>query len=147
LSLLWVCTSIFVRFVCVNKMFDNCTGNWRKIFTLFETFFLHFASSHLYNKNSEKCLQFVYISAELLPVKCQTKFLILFDKLFATAINFFKNCLLNACTIVWKNRPFLPNICLTRIQTFHRLFEANCLYNRMEKNSCFAEQLIEKSSS
>jgi hypothetical protein len=64
--------------------------------------------------------------------------------LFATAINFFKKCLLNAYTmpIVWKNKHFLPNNCLTRIQTFHRLFEANCLYNRMEKNSCFAEQLL-----
>jgi hypothetical protein len=44
---------------------------------------------------------------------------------------------------VWKNKPFLKN-CLTRIQTFHRLFEANCLYNRMEKNSYFAEQLFDK---
>jgi hypothetical protein len=56
----------------------------------------------------------------------------MFDKLFATAINFLKNCLLNACTIVWKNKPFWPNNnCLTRIQTFHRLFEAYWLYNKM----------------
>jgi hypothetical protein len=42
LSLLWVCTSIFVRLVCVNKMFDDFTGNWREISTLFETFFFTF---------------------------------------------------------------------------------------------------------
>jgi hypothetical protein len=53
----------------------------------------------------------------------------MFDKLFATAMNFFKNCLLNACS---SNKPFLPNNCLTRIQTFHRLSEAYCLYNRVE---------------
>jgi hypothetical protein len=67
----------------------------------------------------------------------------MFDKLFATAINFLKNYLLNACTML-KNKPFLPNNCF---ETFHRLFEANCLYNMMEQNFCFAEQLFDKSSS
>jgi hypothetical protein len=40
LSLLWiVCTSIFVCLLCVNKMFDDCTGNKREISTLFRLFF------------------------------------------------------------------------------------------------------------
>jgi hypothetical protein len=38
-------------------------------------------------KTVKKCLQFVYIFADLLPVKCQTKFLIL-------AVKFLTNCLL-----------------------------------------------------
>jgi hypothetical protein len=66
--------------------------------------------------------------------------------LVATAINFFKNCLLNACAIVWKNKPFLPNNCLTRTQTFQMLLEGYRLYNRMEKYTFFAEQLFDKNS-
>jgi hypothetical protein len=55
---------------------------------------------------------------------------------------FFEYCLLNACTIVWKNKHFLPNNCLTRIQTFHRLFEAYCLYNRMEKYAFYWRTIV-----
>jgi hypothetical protein len=59
-------------------MFDGCTGNWREISTLFETFFLYIGSPGTYvTKTVKKCLQFVYIFADLLPVKCHAKFLIL----------------------------------------------------------------------
>jgi hypothetical protein len=112
-------------------MFDNSTGNCREISTLFETFFYILVTGIYRTKTVKKCLQFVYIFADLLPVKFQTKFLILAD----TAINFLKNCLLNACmeiwqefkvstgflkhitgTIGWIETPVLPNNCLTRIQ-------------------------------
>jgi hypothetical protein len=135
LSLLWVCTSIFVRLVCFNKMFDGCTGNWREISTLFETFFLYFGSPGIYvTKTVKKCLQFVYIFADLLPVKCQTKFLILAVKcltncLLLQSIFFFKL----SAQCLYKNKPFLPNNYLTIIKTFYRLIEAYCLYNRMEE--------------
>jgi hypothetical protein len=51
-----------------------------------------------------------------------------------------------ACTIAWKNKSFLPNICLTKIQTFHRLSEAYCLCNRLEKYTFFGEHLFDKNS-
>jgi hypothetical protein len=119
-------------------------------------------------KKVKKCLQFVYIFADLLPVKCQTKFLIL-------AVKCLTNCLLQqstflkiVCSIVWKNNcltriqtfprlfepyclynrmkkyTFLPNICWTKIQTFHR--SLYCLYNGMEKYTFFADKLFDKNS-
>jgi hypothetical protein len=52
-----------------------------------------------------------------------------------------------SCTITWKTTPFLPNNCLTRIQTIHRHFEAYFLYNSMKKYAFFAVQLFDKDSS
>jgi hypothetical protein len=84
-------------------------------------FFYNLVAGIYVTKTVKKCLQFVYIFADLLPVKCQTKFLILAVKCLTNCLLqqsiFFLNCLLNACTIVWKNMPFLPINCLTRIQT------------------------------
>jgi hypothetical protein len=62
LSLLWGCTSIFVRLVCFNKASDYCAGNLRAISTLFKTFFSHFGSRHFLKKNNGKmsgiCIHF-----------------------------------------------------------------------------------------
>jgi hypothetical protein len=62
-SMLWICTSIFVRLVCVNKMFDDYTGNWREISTLFarlfETFFYILVAGKKCNKNSKKMYTFL----------------------------------------------------------------------------------------
>jgi hypothetical protein len=55
LSLLWVRTSIFVRLVCVNKMFDDGTGGK---YPGFFTFWYIYVT-----KTVKKCLQFVYIFA------------------------------------------------------------------------------------
>jgi hypothetical protein len=84
LSLLWVCTSIFVRLVCVNKRSDDCTGN----FYAFLPFFYILVAGIYVTKTVNKCLQFVHIFADLLPVKCQTKLLIL-------AVECLTNCLLS----------------------------------------------------
>jgi hypothetical protein len=65
LSLLWVCTSIFVRLVCVDTMFDDCTGN----FHTFGDFFSNILVAGIYvTKTVKKYLQFVYIFADLMPV-------------------------------------------------------------------------------
>jgi hypothetical protein len=112
-------------------------------FPRFLRFFYILVAGIYVTKTVKKCLQFVYIFAHLLPVKCQAKFLILAVRCWI-AINILKNCLLNACTIAWKITPLLPNNCLTTIQTSHRFFEAYCLYNRMEKHTFFAEQLFDK---
>jgi hypothetical protein len=122
-------TSIFVRLVCVNKMFDDCTsGNWREIFTFFVTLFYILVAGIYVSKTVKKCLQFVYIFADLLPVN---------NELIAYRNQFFKKlsaqCLYGKIMPVWRSTPFLPNICLTRIQTFHMLFEPYCQYNSMEK--------------
>jgi hypothetical protein len=45
---------MFDPLVCGNKMFNDCTGNWWEISTLLATFFLHFGSRLLCNKNNEK---------------------------------------------------------------------------------------------
>jgi hypothetical protein len=72
------------------------------------------------------------------------------DKIINSDINSEFKCLTNCllpqsiflkivCSMpeVWKNTPFLTNNSLTRIQIFHRLSEAYCLHNRMEKYACF----------
>jgi hypothetical protein len=123
-------------------------------------FFYILVSGINVTKTGKKCTQFVYIFADLLLVKCQTKFLMLAVKCltnyllsqtiflkivwqeFKLSKGFLKHIVY---TIGWRNTPVLSNNFLTRIQTFHRLFEANCLYNRMEKHACFAEQLFDKS--
>jgi hypothetical protein len=45
--------------------------------SFFRLFFYILAAGIYVTKTMEKCLQFVYIFADLLPVKFQTKFLIL----------------------------------------------------------------------
>jgi hypothetical protein len=68
-------------------MFDECTANWREISTLFETFFLHFGSRHLCNKNSEKmfaiCIHFCRLIACEMSDEIFNSGSQMFDKLFA----------------------------------------------------------------
>jgi hypothetical protein len=75
--------------VCVNKIFDDCTG--RRMagnFQAFLDFFLHFGSRHLCNKNSETmsaiCIHFYRLIAcvmsdniKCLTVECLTNCLLL----------------------------------------------------------------------
>jgi hypothetical protein len=117
-------------------MFDDCTGNWQEVSTLFESFFYILVAGIYVTITEKKCLQFVFIFADLLPVKCQAIFLILAVKCLA-------NCLLPQ-SIFLKIVCSMPVQCMEAffaersiIQTFHRLFEAYCLYNRMEKLACF----------
>jgi hypothetical protein len=71
----------------VRKMSYECTGDWREIYTLIETFSFAFLAGIYIAKIVTKCLQFVYIFADLLIVKCLTKFSIL-------AVTCLSNCLL-----------------------------------------------------
>jgi hypothetical protein len=89
--------------------------------TRIQTFHRHFEAFCLYN------------SMEKYTFLCQT---IVWQelKLFPGILRLF------ACTIAWRNTRFLPNNCLTKIQTFHRHFEAYCMNN----STFFAEQLLDK---
>jgi hypothetical protein len=90
-------------------LYRQLAGN----FHAFLDFFLHFGSRW---KNACNLYAFLH----LLPVKCQTKFLIL-------AVKFLTNCLLSRSIFlkIVCSKLFLPNnLSLRRILIFYRLFEA-----------------------
>jgi hypothetical protein len=129
LSLIWVCTSIFVHLVCVNKMFDDWQAIGGKFPGFLRLFFYILVAGIYVTETVKKCLQFVYIFADLLPVKFQTIFSILRVKCLTNCLLLrwrtivwqeFKlfTCFLKhiACTIGWRYTPFLPNNRLTKVQ-------------------------------
>jgi hypothetical protein len=97
-------------------MFDDCTGDWREISSAFWDFFYILVAGIYVTKTVKKCLQFIYIFADLLPVKCQAKFLILLIRSQSDRNQFFKK------------------------------LSAQCLYNSREKYAFIAEQLFDKNS-
>jgi hypothetical protein len=82
----------------VLSMLCHLAGNFHAFLNFF--FYILVPGSYL-TKKVKKCLQFVYIFADLLPVKCQTKFLIL-------AVKCLTNCLL-------PQSIFLKIVCLYTI--------------------------------
>jgi hypothetical protein len=123
IGLLCACTRFFKLGRCqtnVLQMYIQLTENFHPFWDLF---FCILVAGIYVTKVMTKCLQFVYIFADLLFEKCLTKFPILSVK-----------CLTNYLQTIWlhiaccmEKYSFLLNNCLI----IHRIFEAYCLYREI----------------